>query len=150
MIKIAIGSDHGGFHLKEAIKSFLNENKFDLEDFGTYNKESSDYTEFAFKVGKSVSIGKCQLGIICCKTGAGVCIVSNKIKGIRSVSCFNKKSAQMARRHNDANVLCLGSIFVEPKEGVEIVKIFLETSFEFGRHLLRVQNISKIENNIFK
>ncbi|MDR0404277.1 MAG: ribose 5-phosphate isomerase B [Oscillospiraceae bacterium] len=146
MLKIAAGSDHRGFCLKEIIKNLLSKEQIIFEDFGTYSEDISDYTKFSYKVAKNVSVGNYQRGILCCKTGTGVCITSNKIRGIRAAVCFNEESVKLARRHNDINVLCLGSAFVDVEKVIKIVKIFLKTPFESGRHLPRIQNIDRIES----
>lgn len=145
---IAIGSDHGGFRAKESVKLFLLEKEIKYKDFGTYGEDSVDYPEFAVKVSESVANRQTEKGILICKTGIGVSIVANKIKGIRAALCHSEYYAEMARKHNNANVLCLGSFELENEKLFSIVETFLSAQFEGGRHKKRVEKISKIEARI--
>ena len=113
---IAIGADHGGFELKEAVKNYLEDNNIKYIDFGTYNTESVDYAEFALKVSKAVVNKECEKGILCCGTGIGISIAANKVKGIRAGLCTNEYCAEMTRRHNDANILCMGGRVISKEE----------------------------------
>lgn len=142
---IAVGSDHGGFEIKEFIRDYFEKNGIDYKDFGTNGTESVDYPEFAEKVSRAVASDECNKGIIVCGTGIGVSIVANKIRGIRAALCHNVHYAEMSRKHNDANVLCLGGREVTSKEAIEIVKAFLNTKFEGGRHQNRLSQITKLE-----
>ncbi len=147
---IAIGCDHGGFEIKEAIKDYLNNEGLEYRDFGTYNTDCVDYPVFAYKVAKSVASGECERGILCCGTGIGVSIAANKIKGIRAAVCSDEFSAEMTRRHNDANVLCLGGRTLDKKKATLLASVFLNTPFDSGRHKVRVEQILKIEDGTFK
>ncbi|MBQ3969663.1 MAG: ribose 5-phosphate isomerase B [Clostridia bacterium] len=143
---IALGADHGGFNLKEAIKKYLDEKNIEYVDYGCYSEESVDYAVFAKKVADDVSNGKCEKGILCCGTGIGISIAANKVKGIRAAVVTNEFCAEMTRRHNDANILALGGRVISEEEAVRFTDIFLNTEFEGGRHERRVGQISKIEN----
>ncbi len=145
---IAIGSDHAGFKIKESIKDFFQREGIDYKDFGTNSTESVDYPEFARKVSESVVEFESEKGILVCGTGIGVCIAANKIKGIRAALCHNVNYARMARKHNDANVLCLGGRENTEEESIEIVKAFLATDFEGGRHSNRLSQITKLEEKL--
>ncbi len=146
-MKIAIASDHAGYKIKEMVKQLLKQLGYDFTDFGPTNEDSVDYSDFAFKVAESVSRGEYQKGILICGTGLGMCITANKVKGIRAVSPYDKFTAEMSRRHNDANVLCLGARVLDESVVKEIVKIWLETPFdtEHPRHQRRIQKISDYE-----
>lgn len=142
---LAIGSDHGGFSLKEKIKEFLEQQGIPYEDFGTYNSESVDYPDYAKKVAEAVASGKCERGILCCGTGIGVSIAANKVKGIRAAHCHDTFSARYSREHNDANILTLGERVIGPGLALEIVDVWLKSSFNGGRHARRVDKIRKME-----
>lgn len=144
-MKVAIGCDHGGLDLKETVISVLKEMGLEYEDFGTYDRNSVDYPDFAAKVGEAVASGQCQQGILICGTGIGMSIAANKIPGIRAAVCNEVYSAKMARAHNNANVLCLGARVVGPGVAAEIVKAFLTGAFEEGRHARRVEKIALLE-----
>lgn len=144
-MKIAIASDHAGWKTKELIKTYLTELGHTYEDFGTSNEDSVDYPDFAVSVAQTVSKGKGERGILVCATGLGMCITANKFKGIRAVACHNEFTAEMSRRHNDANVLCLGARIIKPEKLRPIIKIWLETPFEGSRHQRRIDKIRKIE-----
>lgn len=140
---IGIGSDHGGYDLKQAIIKYLEEKNIEYEDFGCYTKDSCDYPQFGRAVAQAVASGKCEKGIVVCTTGLGISMVANKVKGIRCAVCSDPLSARMTRLHNDANVLALGGGFTGPLLGVEITKVFLET--EFSKEAKHVRRISQIE-----
>ncbi len=146
-MKIALACDHGGFHLKEVIKSFLEELSIEYVDYGTYSEESVDYPDFAYRAAKAIVEGEADRGIFICGTGIGISIAANKVKGIRAALCYNVYAAEMSRRHNDANVLCLGGRVLGSELAKRIVKAWLETPFEGGRHKRRIDKISKIEND---
>jgi ribose 5-phosphate isomerase B len=150
MKRIAIGCDHRGFNLKELITSFLRNAGYSHQDFGCYSTESVDYPDIAQKVGKAVASGDFDQGILICNTGIGMCIAANKIKGVRAALCHNVFAAQRARQHNDANVLCLGGEDVDTELALEIVKTFLTTDFEGGRHARRVNKIKALEGDASK
>jgi ribose 5-phosphate isomerase B len=142
---IALGSDHGGYALKEEIKKYLTEKGVPFTDFGTDSEASCDYPEFAEKVCRSVLSGESEKGILCCGTGIGMSMAANKIRGIRCALCSDGYSAEMTRRHNDANVLSLGGRVIGPGLALEIVEIFLSTPFEGGRHARRVGKVMALE-----
>lgn len=142
---VAIGSDHGGFNLKEEIKKMFTEQNIQFLDVGTYSAESIDYPEISQKVGQAVMSGECTRGIIICGTGIGVSIAANKIKGIRAALCHDVFSAQMSREHNDANVLTMGERVIGPGLALMIVQTWLNTEFAGGRHGRRVDKISALE-----
>lgn len=126
---VAIGSDHGGFDLKQAIIQYFEENGIEYKDYGCYDKSSVDYPVYGKAVAHAVADGEAEKGIVVCTTGLGISMAANKVKGIRCAVCADTFSAKMTRLHNDANVLSLGGGIVGPNLGVEIVKTFLETEF---------------------
>ena len=141
---IAIGCDHKGLDVKQSVMAFLEELGHEYHDFGCYTIESVDYPDIAEDVSKAVAIGDYDVGILICNTGIGMSIASNKIKGIRAALCCYTFAAGRARQHNDANVLCLGTV-QELNDITDIVKTFLATEFEGGRHLRRVDKIIGLE-----
>jgi len=145
-MKIAIGSDHGGFFYKEKIKEYLKSQKYKVIDKGTYSPEPVDYPYFGREVAKSIAEKEAEFGIIICGTGIGISIAANKVKGIRAALCTNEFMARMARSHNDANILALGQRVIGLDHAFAIVDVFLNTPFEGGRHERRVKLISDIEN----
>lgn len=147
---IAIGSDHAGYELKEKIKRCLKENNKAYIDFGTNSTDSCDYPDFAKEVSKYVSQNENSKGILVCGSGIGVSIVANKTKNVRAALCYSSECAELSRKHNNANVLCLGARFIDFETAKEIIKSFLNTDFEGGRHLNRVNKIKAIENVNFK
>jgi len=144
-MRIALGSDHGGFELKEAIKGKLSEKSMDFKDFGTLNSDSVDYPDFAEKVAEAVASGEFDQGILCCGTGIGISIAANKIPGIRAALCGDCFSARMAREHNNANILCMGGRVIGIGLALEIVETWLEAGFQGGRHQRRVDKIAALE-----
>jgi ribose 5-phosphate isomerase B len=143
--KIAVGCDHGGFILKEKLIPFLKKKGLAVLDVGTFSQVSMDYPDTAIQVASAVAKKRAAYGLLICKSGIGNCIVANKVRGVRAALCYNKKAAELSRRHNDANVLVLGALFVPFKRAREIIDIWLKTSFEGGRHARRVQKIERIE-----
>ncbi len=142
---IAIGSDHGGFDLKEAVKKHLESRGFEVADKGTYNKSSCDYPEFGHAVAKAVASGEAEKGIVICTTGIGISISANKVPGIRCALCSEPLSARMTRLHNDANVLAMGGGLIGENLAKEIVDVFLDTEFSGEeRHQRRIDLIEKI------
>lgn len=141
MTKIAIGADHGGYELKEQVVNFLQEKGYEFKDFGCFSTESVDYPVVAREVANSVAEGNFDKGIIICGSGLGVCIVANKVKGVRATNCNDLYSAEMSRKHNDANVLTMGGRVVFKELALEIVELWLNTEFEGGRHQKRVDMI---------
>ncbi len=140
-MKIYLGSDHGGFELKEAIEDYLKEEGYNVEDLGTHNEDSVDYPDFGIKVGEAVVEDEDSIGIVFCGTGIGVSIAANKVKGIRCALCADVFSAEMAKKHNKANVIALGGRVTGKGLGKRIVKAFLDEEFEGGRHTRRVDKI---------
>lgn len=143
---IAIACDHGGLDIKNAIIKSLEEKGIEYRDFGTYTSDSVDYPEYAYKAAKAVAEGECEKGIICCGTGIGVCIVANKVKGIRAATVTNEFCAEMTRRHNDSNVICMGGRVIDEATAVKLADIFLSTPFDGDRHTKRVNMIKEIES----
>ncbi len=140
--KIYIASDHAGFELKEKVKNYLKDKNIEIEDLGTNNIDSVDYPDYAFKLGKKVASEENSLGILICGTGIGMCIAANKVKGIRAAHCNIEKEAEMTRKHNNANVLCLGARIIDYDLATKIVDRFLGSEFEGGRHKDRVNKIN--------
>ncbi len=140
-LKVVIGSDHGGFHYKEAIIDYLKARNIEFVDMGTYTRESCDYPEIAKSVAKKVVSGEFNRGILVCGTGIGMSIAANKIKGIRAALCGDTYSARVSRAHNNANILCLGERVIGEHLALDIVDIWLKTGFEGGRHKRRVDMI---------
>jgi len=145
-LKIALASDHAGFQLKEEIKAFLTAKDKKFHDFGTYNEDPVDYPDLAYQAAAAVHKGDFEMGILVCGTGIGVAITANKVRGIRAAPCSDSFSARCARAHNDANILTLGARVIKKETALEIVEIFLQTSFEGGRHLRRLEKIQNVEN----
>ncbi len=146
-MKIAIGSDHAGFPLKEAIRKHLDEKGIEYTDCGVYEAVSSDYPVQAKLTCEKIVSGECDRGILCCGTGIGISMAANKIKGIRAACCSDYFGAKYTRLHNDANVLCLGARVIGEGSALELVDVFLNTEFEGGRHQRRVNMISELENS---
>ena len=138
---IAIGSDHGGYALKQVIISHLADRGIEFRDFGTYSEESCDYPEYGEAVGRAVASGECELGIAVCGTGIGISIAANKVKGIRCALCGEPLSAEMTRRHNNANMLAMGGGLIGNNMADKILDAFLNTEFEGGRHQRRVDKL---------
>ena len=144
-MKIAIGCDHGGFELKEAVRGYLEERQIPYEDFGAYNTDSVDYAPIAAKAARAVAAGQADFGVLVCSTGIGISMAANKVKGIRAALCTNEFCAEMTRRHNNANILCMGGKVIDKETAVKLVDIFLRTEFEGGRHQRRIDQIAQIE-----
>lgn len=142
-LKIAIGSDHGGFKLKEKIIKHLKANNFDIEDFGTFNEDSCDYPVIAKKVAIEIKAKQFDKGILVCGTGIGMSIAANKIKGVRAALCSDTFSARMTRAHNDSNILCLGQRVIGEGLAIDIVDAWLGSEFEGGRHKNRIDMIEE-------
>ena len=150
-MKIAIGSDHRGFPLKEKLIPFLRENGFDVADLGAHQETPpSDYPDVAARLARGVARGAFDRGLLICGTGIGMSIAANKIKGIRAARCVTKKDAVLSREHNDANVLALGGMTTTFKAAKEIVKAWFATEAEGGRHRRRVKKIEKLEKGLLK
>ena len=144
--RIALGADHAGYELKEKIKTQLDKGGHFVDDFGTYSNESVDYPDYAKQVARAVQKG--NRGILCCGTGIGMSIAANKFKGVRAALCHDSLTAQMSREHNDSNILIMGGRVVQnPDEVVSIVKTWLDTQFQGGRHQRRLEKIKELEEN---
>jgi RpiB/LacA/LacB family sugar-phosphate isomerase len=144
-MRVALGSDHRGFELKSSIIKYLASNGHTALDMGCYSTDSADYPDFAAAVAESVASGEAARGILVCGSGIGMSITANKYKGVRAALCCKAELARRARLHNDANVLCLGSDFIDPQEALKAVDDFIVTEFEGGRHQRRLDTITKIE-----
>lgn len=141
---IALGSDHGGYALKQEIMKHLEERGMEYKDYGCYSEESCDYPEFARAVGKAVAAKECELGILICGTGIGISIAANKIKGVRAALCHDCFSAQATKEHNDANILAMGARVVGVGHALKIVDTFLDTPFSNDeRHIRRIAAIEE-------
>ena len=149
-MKIAIGTDHGGLCLKEAVINALKSLKIEYKDFGTYTEESCDYPDFALAVSESVASCEYDKGILLCGTGIGISIAANKVKGIRAAVVTNEFCAKAVAEHNNANILCMGGRVITPELAAKLVKAWLETPFAGGRHANRVGKITAIENKYMK
>lgn len=144
-MRVAIGSDHAGFALKESLKGSLRALGAEVQDLGTHDETSVDYVDFARKVAEQVARGAAERGIAICGTGIGTSIAANKIPGVRAALCHEGYTARMSREHNDANVLCLGARVIGGEIAAEIVRIFLTTGFAGGRHARRVGKVGALE-----
>lgn len=145
-MKIAIGCDHGGFGLKNEIINFLKSEKYEVKDFGAYSTDSCDYPDFALPVAEAVAAKEYEFGILICGTGIGIGIAANKVPGIRAALCSDTFSAHATREHNNANILTMGERVVGPGLALDIVKTFITSEFQGGRHQNRIDKISEIEN----
>lgn len=139
---IAIGADHAGVFMKNDLKKFIEDMGYEVKDFGTFTDESCDYPVYAKAVSEAVAKGDFEKGILVCGTGIGMSMAANKVKGIRAAVCTDPKSTEFTRRHNDANVLCLGARIIDEATAENLVKIFLTTEFEGGKHLKRISMFS--------
>lgn len=149
-MKVALACDHGGLELKEVIESVLKSLNVETVDFGTGSEESVDYPDFAAKVAQSVSTGETERGIAICGTGIGMSIAANKYPGVRAALCHDSYTARMSRLHNDANILVLGGRVTGREVAIEVLKQWLATPFEGGRHQRRLDKISQIEKGVCK
>ena len=144
-MRIAIGSDHRGYDVKQRIVSLLQRLSHEVTDYGPESSGSVDYPDFAFQVARAVSEGRAERGILICGTGIGMCIAANKVRDVRAAPCHDSITAEMSRRHNDANVLCLSADLLGDELIDRMVRIWLETEFEGGRHARRVEKIQRFE-----
>ena len=142
---IALGADHAGFELKEALKGWLIDQGYQVLDLGTHSAESVDYPDYAIQVAQSVADGKVERGLLVCGTGIGMAMTANKVAGVRAALCSDLYTARMSREHNDANVLTLGGRLMDPEMAIEMLKLWLETEFAGGRHGRRVGKIAEFE-----
>jgi ribose 5-phosphate isomerase B len=146
-MKIAVGSDHRGYGVKKRIVAVLQQLGHEVNDAGTHGPESADYPDFAFAVALAVGEKRADRGILVCGTGIGMCIAANKVAGVRAAPCHDCITAEMSRRHNDANVLCLSADLLGEELIERMVRIWLETEFEGGRHARRVGKITQFESH---
>jgi ribose 5-phosphate isomerase B len=144
-MKIIIGSDHRGFALKNYLKDWLASNGHEVEDLGTDNLTASDYPDYAISVARAISKDEASLGILICGTGIGMSIAANKVKGIRAARVCSAKDAEMSKKHNDSNVLCIGADLVDELMAQRMISAWLETTFEGDRHQRRLSKISDFE-----
>jgi len=147
---IGLGSDHGGYKLKEEIKRYFEEKGIEYEDFGTVNEDRTDYPIFAAKVAKAVQSGKCQGGILCCRSGNGMTVVANKYKGVRAGTIWNEKAAMMAKADDDINVITLGGDYLTINEAICCVRNWLAAEFKGGRYQERIDMLEEIEKENMK
>ena len=147
---IVIGSDHGGYKLKEEVKRYFDEKGIKYIDKGTFSEESVDYPEIAKAVAKEVSEKRADTGILICRSGIGMSICANKFKGVRCAPCYEEQTAKFARMHNNANILALGADYISTSDAICIVRQFLATALEGGRHTARVDLINEIERENMK
>jgi ribose 5-phosphate isomerase B len=143
--RIAIGSDHAGYEAKERAKQALASLGAEVVDEGTQGSESVDYPDFGAAVGRAVASGEVERGVLICGSGIGIAIAANKIAGVRAAVCWNEETARLARQHNDANVVCLGARFIDPDLAVRMIRVFMETEFDGGRHQQRVDKLTKLD-----
>ena len=144
-MRVAIGSDHRGYDVKRRLATLLQRLGHEVSDYGPQSADSVDYPDFAFQVAKAVSERRADRGILVCGTGIGMCIAANKVRGVRAAPCHDSITAEMSRRHNDANVLCLSADLLGEELIERMVRIWLETPFESGRHARRVDKITRFE-----
>lgn len=149
-LRLAIGSDHGGFELKKYLLEELVKEGYEINDLGTYSLESCNYPTYAFKVAEQVKNKEADFGIVICTSGEGVCICANKVKGIRCGLAYNLEVAKLIREHNNCNCIAFGAKYITKQEALEAVKIFLNTPFGQGRHQTRVDLITSYEEEHFK
>ena len=142
---IALGADHAGFQVKEALKAWLIEQGYQVVDYGTHSPESVDYPDYAAEVAEAVADQKVERGVLVCGTGIGMAITANKVPGVRAALCSDLYTARASREHNDANVLTLGGRLMGPEMAVEMLRMWLETDFAGGRHRRRVDKIADLE-----
>ena len=141
---IALASDHAGFKLKERIKKYLVDNNYDIMDLGTNSEASVDYPIYARKAAKAVAEGQCEKGIVCCGTGIGMSIAANKVKGIRCALIHNEYTAEMCKKHNNANMIAMGARVVDHDQALKMVGAWMNAQFEEGRHQRRIEEIEEI------
>ena len=146
-MRIAMGADHRGYPLKEALKVFLQEEGHEILDFGTHSPDSTDYPDHVIPAAEAVARGEADFGIVICMTGEGACISANKVKGVRAAWVIDEELAHMARAHNNANVMCLPGGRLDPETAKKLVKVFLSTPFEGGRHERRIRKIHRYEDS---
>lgn len=141
---LALGADHAGYELKEELKSFLEKREIPYKDFGCFSSESCDYPYYAIEVAKAVQRGECLQGVLCCGSGVGMAMAANRLSGIRAVATMDIHITLRSRRHNDANIICLGGRMIAPEYAQELLEIFINTPFEGGRHQRRIDKLDTI------
>lgn len=144
-MRIATGSDHAGFVLKETLRSWLVEQGHEVLDLGTHSEDRVDYPHFGAVVGRAVAAGDVDLGVAVCGSGQGICMAANKIPGVRGGVIREEQDAEMTRRHNDANVACFGERFTDPQTAIRALEVFLATPFDGGRHEARVEMLGELD-----
>jgi ribose 5-phosphate isomerase B len=144
-MRIAIGSDHAGYHLKTTLAGWLADSGYEVTDLGTYTDERVDYPHYGALVGRAVASGQADRGVAVCGSGQGICMAANKVPGVRGGVIRDVADAEMTRRHNDANVACFGERFTEPDAAIAALRVFLETEFEGGRHEARVEQLGHLD-----
>ena len=142
-MKIAIGADHAGFELKEEIKEFLKDKGYDVHDYGTYSEERADYPDYGHQVANSVASNDAEKGVLVCGSAIGMCMVANRHKGVRAAVLRDEFDAEMSRKHNDANIACIGGRVSDEMVACQLIEKFLKTEFEGGRHEARVEKIDE-------
>jgi ribose 5-phosphate isomerase B len=147
-MKIAIGSDHGGFELKKSVIGFLKDEGYEIEDLGTHSKDSCDYPMIGFEVAKAVAGGRAERGVLICKTGVGMVIIANKVHGVRAAACYDVDMAKSSREHNDCNVAVLAASYTSADEAKNILKAWLAAEHIGDRHARRVDQIKDIESKL--
>ena len=145
MLSVALGADHAGWELKEALKAWLIDAGYQVLDFGTHGPDSVDYPDYALQVAEAVTVGKVERGVLICGTGIGMTIAANKVSGIRAALCGDVFTARMSREHNDANVLALGGRLTGRETGLEILSAWIESPFAGGRHARRLDKIADMQ-----
>jgi RpiB/LacA/LacB family sugar-phosphate isomerase len=144
-MKIAVGADHAGFEMKERVKQILEARGHEIQDMGTHSAESTDYPPYAFRVGEAVRDGAVERGVLVCDSGNGIAIAANKVEGVRAALAVNRWQGEMARRHNDANVLVLASALTPKEQEAEVIHAWLDAPFDGGRHARRIAQITEYE-----
>ena len=150
MSVIALGADHAGYNLKEELKDFLKRKEIEYYDFGTYDTKSTDYSDWGTKVAEAVAKGEFERGVLICGTGLGMCLVANKVPGIRATPCYGIFGARLSRQHNDSNILVLGGRVTGRGLAEQILEKWIKARFQEGRHRIRIDKISKIENKYLR
>src|SRR5574344_812356 len=146
-MKIALGCDHGGYLAKEEVKKYLTSKGYEVKDVGTYSTESTNYAEYGLKAAELVASKECELGVVICSSGEGISIAANKVKGIRCGIAYNDTVAGLIRQHNNCNMIAFGAKFMETKDILHRIDIFLATPFEGGRHVARINTITDYEDH---
>ena len=147
-MRIAVGADHAGFELKNQLRDALRAAGHEVRDFGTDSAESTDYPDYAGQVGRAVAGGEAERGVLVCGSGAGMSIAANKIRGVRAALAVNEEEVKLTRQHNNANVITFGARFIDPDTAKKLVRLFLDTPFDGGRHERRIGKIAQLEKEL--